>query len=49
MSRRVLRLPLRWLSPWLNRIEPCWMQGKRAIHEPERPLMITEVMKRVCT
>ena len=41
------RLPSK--SPWLNRIEPCWVHGKRAIHEPERPLMIAEVMERVCT
>jgi hypothetical protein len=41
------RLPSK--SPWLNRIEPSWVHGKRAIHEPERPLTIAEVMERVCT
>lgn len=41
------RLPSK--SPWLNRIEPCWVHGKRAIHEAERPLTIAEVMERACT
>ncbi len=36
-------------SPWLNPIEPCWVHGKRAILEPERPLTTAaEVMERVC-
>jgi hypothetical protein len=40
-----------WLptkSPWLNRIEPKWVHGKRAIVEPARLLTATEVRQRVC-
>jgi transposase len=40
-----------WLptkSPWLNRIEPHWMHGKRAIVEPARLLTAHEVELRVC-
>jgi len=41
-----------WLptkSPWLNRIEPHWVHGKRAIVEPARLLTAQEVIQRVCT
>src|SRR5512135_110871 len=40
-----------WLptkSPWLNRIEPHWVHGKRAIVEPARLLTAREVIQRVC-
>src|SRR5260221_1456801 len=40
-----------WLptkSPWLNRIEPKWVHGKRAIVEPARLLTASEVRQRVC-
>ena len=40
-----------WLptkSPWLNRIEPKWVHGKRAIVEPARLLTTQEVKQRVC-
>jgi hypothetical protein len=40
-----------WLptkSPWLNRIEPKWVHGKRAIVEPARLLIATELRQRVC-
>lgn len=40
-----------WLptkSPWLNRIEPKWVHGKRAIVEPARLLTASEVRERVC-
>ena len=40
-----------WLptkSPWLNRIEPHWIHGKRAIVEPARVLTAQEVIQRVC-
>ncbi len=40
-----------WLptkSPWLNRIEPKWVHGKRAIVEPVRLLTASEVRQRVC-
>jgi len=35
-------------SPWLNRIEPKWVHGKRAIAEPERKLTIEETTQRLC-
>jgi hypothetical protein len=40
-----------WLptkSPWLNRIEPHWVHGKRAIVEPARLLTAHEGESRVC-
>lgn len=40
-----------WLptkSPWLNRIEPKWAHGKRAIVEPARLLTAQELKRRVC-
>jgi len=40
-----------WLptkSPWLNRIEPKWAHGKRAIVEPARLLTAQEIRQRVC-
>lgn len=40
-----------WLptkSPWLNRIEPKWVHGKRAIVEPARLLTASELRQRVC-
>jgi hypothetical protein len=39
-----------WLptkSPWLNRIEPKWVHGKRAIVEPARLLTAQELRQRV--
>lgn len=39
-------LPTR--SPWLNRIEPTWVHGKRAIVEPARTLSASELRQRVC-
>jgi len=42
----VCLLPTR--SPWLNRIEPRWMHGKRALVEPNRTLTEEEVKERVC-
>jgi DDE superfamily endonuclease len=36
-------------SPWLNRIEPHWVHGKKAIVEPQRKLTAAEVMARVHT
>jgi DDE superfamily endonuclease len=40
------RLPSR--SPWLNRIEPKWVHGKRAIAEPDRKLTVDELKHRIC-
>ncbi len=40
-----------WLptkSPWLNRIEPKWVHGKRAIVEPARLLTAQALRQRVC-
>ena len=37
---RVVVCPLPSKSPWLNRIEPKWVHGKRAIAEPERKLRV---------
>ncbi len=40
-----------WLpvkSPWLNRIEPKWVHGKRAIVEPVRVLTAQELKQRIC-
>jgi transposase len=40
-----------WLptkSPWLNRIEPKWVHGKRAIVEPARLLTARELRQRIC-
>lgn len=35
-------------SPWLNRIEPHWMHGKRKVVEPARLLTAQELAERVC-
>lgn len=42
----VCQLPTK--SPWLNRIEPHWVHGKRAVVEPTRKLPATELIERVC-
>jgi transposase len=39
-------LPIK--SPWLNRIEPKWVHGKRAVVEPARLLTAQELKQRVC-
>ena len=39
------RLPSK--SPWLNRIEPKWVHGKRRVVEPERLLTAQELVERV--
>jgi hypothetical protein len=41
----VCRLPSK--SPWLNRIEPKWVHGKRRVVEPHRLLTAAELMERV--
>ena len=45
---RIVSCPLPVKAPWLNRIEPKWAHGKRAIIEPDRKLTATEVVERVC-
>jgi len=46
---RVVVCPLPSKSPWLNRIEPKWVHGKRAIAEPARKLGVDELKHRICT
>ena len=45
---RILRCQLPTKSPWLNRIEPHWGHGKRAIVEPTRQLTANDLIERVC-
>jgi transposase len=45
---RILICQLPTKSPWLNRIEPHWVHGKRAIVEPERKLTASELIARIC-
>lgn len=45
---RIVTFYLPTKSPWLNRIEPHWVHGKRNIVEPARLLTAQEVMERVC-
>ncbi len=45
---RILRCQLPTKSPWLNRIEPHWVHGKRAIVAPTRTLTANELSTRVC-
>ena len=50
-GKQAVRLIPRWLpskSPWLNRIEPRWVHGKRAIVEPARLLAAEVLIQRVC-
>jgi hypothetical protein len=45
---RIVACGLPVKAPWLNRIEPKWVHGKRAIIEPDRKLTAAEVVERVC-
>ena len=45
---RVVVCPLPSKSPWLNRIEPKWVHGKRAIAEADRKLGVDELKHRIC-
>ena len=45
---RIVVCPLPIKSPWLNRIEPKWVHGKRAIAEPDRKLQVDELKHRIC-
>jgi hypothetical protein len=45
---RILVCTLPTKSPWLNRIEPYWVHGKRAILEADRKLTAAETIERVC-
>jgi transposase len=44
----VVVCPLPSKSPWLNRIEPKWVHGKRALAEPDRKLNVAELKQRIC-
>ena len=46
---RIVAFYLPSKSPWLNRIEPKWVHGKRAIAEPDRKLQVDELKHRICT
>jgi hypothetical protein len=43
----VCRLPSK--RPWLNRLEPTWVHGTRALAEPARKLGVDELQHRICT
>ena len=45
---RVVVYPLPIKSPWLNRTEPQWVHGKRAIAEPDRKLPVDELKHWIC-
>jgi hypothetical protein len=45
---RIVACALPIKSPWLNRIEPHWVHGKRAILEADRKLTAAETVERVC-
>ena len=45
---RLLLCALPKRSPWLNRIEGKWTQGKRALVEPQRVLSPEELSRRIC-
>jgi len=47
-SVRIIVCQLPTKSPWLNRIEPHWLHGKRAVVEPTRKLTAAELITRVC-
>jgi len=45
---RVVVCPLPSKSPWLTRMEPQWVHGKRAIAEPDRKLRVDALKHRIC-
>jgi hypothetical protein len=45
---RVVVCPLPIKSPWLNRIEPRWVHGQRAIAEPDRKWGVDALTHRIC-
>jgi transposase len=51
MGNQGVRIIPCWLptkNPWLNRIEPKWVHGKRAIVEPAWLLTANELKQRIC-
>jgi len=45
---RLLLCQLPVKSRWLNRIEPHWVHGKRAVVEPTRKLSAAQLIARIC-
>ena len=45
---RIVVCPLPIKSPWLHRIEPTWVHGKRAMAEPDRKWHVDELKHRIC-
>lgn len=45
---RILHLYRPTKSPWLNRIEPKWVHGKRKVVEPNDLLTAEQLARRVC-
>jgi DDE superfamily endonuclease len=45
---RIVVCPLPVKSPWLNRIDPKWVHGKRAMAEPGRTLRVAALKHRIC-
>jgi DDE superfamily endonuclease len=45
---RIVPCPLPTKSPWLNPIEPRWVQTKRKVVDPDRLLSAAELVDRVC-
>lgn len=45
---RILTYRLPSKSPWLNRMEPCWVHAKRKVCEPEGELTVEELKRRLC-
>ena len=46
---RVVAFYLPSKSPWLNRIEPHWVHGKRNVAGPNRLLTAQELAERICS
>jgi hypothetical protein len=44
----VVGYPLPSKSAWLNRIEPTWVHGKRAMAESDQKWSVAEVKARIC-
>jgi hypothetical protein len=45
---RIVVCPVPIKSPWLKRIEPTWVHGKRASAAPDRKLPVDELKHRIC-
>jgi hypothetical protein len=45
---RIISFPVPKKSPWLNTMEPKWVDGKRKVVEPDGLLTAYELADRVC-